>query len=150
MPLGQSQGEFVDEDYCVVQDITLTAGQQIIGASQALDDDAPFFWRTFSADGLAADGTTSYTNFSVWWRNANGRYMSNAPVRINNIQGVGPMPYVRNPEVPYPKNGQISSDFIENQNSGGPFTIQVAYHGVKRFSAACAPSLCGTEKAKSS
>lgn len=68
--------------------------------------------------------------------------MSNIPIKWNNYQGLGPMPYVYSPELPFPKGGEITFDFYEDAGTGGPYTLQLADHGVKRYSRDCAPG-CG-------
>ncbi len=132
-------GDYVDEMYSYAVDVLeLTDGQVIPNVSIPLDHDAPFMARLLVADGRDGENLP-YTNFRVQLRDANGRYLSNIPIKWNNYQGLGPMPYVYGPELPFPSGGQISFDLYEDEGSGGPYSLQLANHGVKRWSRECAP-----------
>jgi len=134
--------EHVDESYTYAIDILTLENSQIIpNVSIPLDHDAPFYARMLVADGRNED-LEAYTNFSIQLRDANGRYMSNIPIRWNNYQGLGPMPYVYSPELPFPLGGEISFDIYENAGSGGPYSVQLGNHGVKRYARDCNPG-CG-------
>lgn len=114
---------FFEEVFQYVFQTTLTGNQIVKEQRQTIDRDADFIWTSIWG--------TQTGNYSIQFRDANGRIMSSGELRNANAVGTAqfPVPLMK-PRV-IPGGGFITMNITELTGSSN--TIELVFGGYKRF-----------------
>lgn len=114
---------FYEEVFQYVFQVTLTASQAVKEQRQTIDRDADFIW-------TAVWGTQT-GNYSVQFRDANGRIMSSGELRNANAIGTAQFPVPMMKPRLIPGGGFITMNLTELSVASN--TIELVFGGYKRF-----------------
>lgn len=123
-PMVAPAPQFTERPFDHAYQVSLTANQSLKDQTISMNGDAEFIV-------LALCGTQTGA-YSIRLRDAEGYYLSSAPILNSNLVGTRQLPAIVFPELVIPRNGKISID-IENE-TGSTNEVELVFMGLKRFS----------------
>jgi hypothetical protein len=115
---------FVDVDFKIPFDVTLTSGQDAPNLARDVPTDADFIWR-------ATIAVVQTGEYSVQFADSQGYQFSNGLIHRINVSASAIAPSVNGHEIVIPAGGQIGIHLLDL--SGADNTIQILFLGVKRY-----------------
>jgi len=115
---------YVDVDFKIPFDITLTAFQELPNLARDVPTDADFIWRAT----IANLQTGAY---SVKFKDSQGYEFSNGLIHYINLSASAIAPSVNGHEIVIPAGGQIGIHILDLSGFGN--TIEILFLGVKRY-----------------
>ena len=115
---------YVDVDFKIPFDFTLTANQNADGLARDVPTDADFIWRATVAN-------LQTGAYSVLFKDTQGYEFSNGLIHYINLSASAIAPSVNGHEIVIPAGGQIGIHLLDL--SGAPNTIEILFLGVKRY-----------------
>jgi hypothetical protein len=115
---------YVDVDFKIPFDVTLTAFQELPNLSRDVPTDADFIWRAT----IANLQTGAY---SIQFKDSQGYEFSNGLIHYINLSASAIAPSVNGHEIVIPAGGQIGIHILDLSGAGN--TIEILFLGVKRY-----------------
>jgi hypothetical protein len=115
---------YIDVDFKIPFDYTLTANQDVDGLARDVPTDADFIWRATIANVQTGE-------YMVLFKDSQGYEFSNGLIHRINISATAIAPSVNGHEIVIPAGGQIGIHLKDL--SAAPNTIEILFLGVKRY-----------------
>jgi len=115
---------YVDVDFKIPFDFTLSANQDAPNLARDVPTDADFIWRATIANVQTGE-------YSVQFKDTQGYEFSNGLIHRINISASAIAPSVNGHEIVIPAGGQIGIHLLDL--SGFTNTIEILFLGVKRY-----------------